>query len=257
MIEVVDVSVAYEQKEVLHTISLTIPQGRIVMMLGENGSGKTTLMKAMLDKLPLLQGDILWNQVSLRKCNEKQRAACFSYVPQIKEMVGDIKVSDCIVAGCTRRLSLFEVPSPKEYAKANAILKQFQLEDIKDKYLQEISGGELQMTYVARAFLQDSEVILMDEPCTYLDFQHQHLFLQQAKQLAKQGKSLFISIHDPNLALQYGDDIYILHEGRLSAHLKKEEPFLRRRCCECYNTIYGNHFALAGDDSSGYLVWKE
>ena len=164
---------------------------------------------------------------------------------------------DCIVAGCTRRLSLFEVPDAKEYAKANAVLKKFQLAHIKDKYLHEISGGELQMTYVARAFLQDSEVIIMDEPCTYLDFQHQHLFLQQAKQLAQQGTSLFISIHDPNLALQYADDIYILHEGRIYTHLKKEEPFLRRRCCECYNTIYGKHFALAGDDSSGYLVWKE
>ena len=89
----------------------------IVMMLGENGSGKTTLMKAMLDKLPFVQGDILWKQESLRKLNEKQRAACFSYVPQIKEMVTDIKVMDCIVAGCTRRLSLFEVPDAKEYAK--------------------------------------------------------------------------------------------------------------------------------------------
>ena len=134
MIEVVHVSVAYEQKEVLHDISLTIPKGRIVMMLGENGSGKTTLMKAMLDKLPFVQGDILWKQESLRKLNEKQRAACFSYVPQIKEMVADIKVMDCIVAGCTRRLSLFEVPDAKEYAKANAVLKKFQLAHIKDKY---------------------------------------------------------------------------------------------------------------------------
>lgn len=255
MITLQKVSVSLHEKEILKDISFVIPQSRIVMILGENGSGKTTLIKSMLGKLAY-EGSIAKNGVEINALKEKERAALFSYVPQIKELALDMRVEDCVVAGCSRELSIFQTPRKKDYERAGAIMKQFHLFHLKDKLLHEISGGELQMCYVARAFLQDAEVMMMDEPCTYLDYQRQHLFLQETKRLCTKKKSILISIHDPNLALQYADEILLIHHGQLLAHLCKETHDMQKECVRYYNELYGSHFTLA-DKEDQFLIWKE
>lgn len=255
MIEIKKLSVSLQGKEILHDISFTIPSGRIMMVLGENGSGKTTLIKTLLNWHEKTQGTIMFHQKDCSQMRDRERAAVFSYVPQIKEVVEDLRVEECIVSGCTRKLSLFSVPGKQEYQRVDEIMELFALSHLKGKRLHEISGGELQMTYLARAFLQDGNVMLMDEPCTYLDFQKQHLFLEETKKLAMSKKSVLISIHDPNLALQYADEILLLHNGRLITHMKKETHDMKKECCRLYNEIYGNHFSLNENDE--LLIWKE
>lgn len=255
MIQVSHIRVSLQDKMILKDISFTIPKGRILMVLGENGSGKTTLIKTLLNWLPMDEGSIYYLEQDCSAMNEHQRAAIFSYVPQIKEIVEDMRVEDCIVSGCTRRLSIFSSPKKADYVRVDEIMRQFDLTHLKGKRLHEISGGELQMTYLARAFMQDAEVLLMDEPCTYLDFQKQHLFLEETKMLTMQKKSVVISIHDPNLALQYADEILLLHKGTLLAHLCKETHDMKKECCRLYNQIYGNHFTLNENDEM--LIWKE
>lgn len=225
------------------------------MLLGENGSGKTTLIKALLQMIPVSSGNIYYDTHEITSWNEKTRAKVFSYVPQIKELVDHLTVEDCILAGCTRRLSLFAMPSSDAYTQVDHLMKHLGIASLKGKLLQEISGGELQMVYLARAFFQDSEVLLLDEPCTYLDFRRQHLFLNEVIKMKEQEKSTIISIHDPNLALQYGDEILFLHQGKLIAHLKKEKDDLPRACCALYNEVYGAHFTCLEDEK--ILIWKE
>ncbi|RGC52495.1 ABC transporter ATP-binding protein [Absiella sp. AM29-15] len=256
MIDVKHVSVTLSNKKILQDISFQIPQGRILMVLGENGSGKTTLIKSMLQQLPYT-GDILYQHQHISHMQEKERAKIFSYVPQIKELAMDMRVEDCIVAGCSRHLSIFEVPSNAQYEQVNALMEKFHLTHIKGKRLDEISGGELQMVYVARAFLQNACVMIMDEPCTYLDFKRQHMFLQETRRLCKEGKTIVLTIHDPNLALQYGDEIILLHKGKLKAHLKKETNDMEKECLRYYNELYGNHFTMSNMIEKGFLIWKE
>lgn len=256
MIEVQHLSVALQGKTILQDLHFSIPKGRIVMMLGENGAGKTTLIKALLQQISY-QGKMYYQQEDVHKKKEKERAAIFSYVPQIKQIMEDLEVRECIVSGCTRNLSIFATPRKQEYEQADAIMERFHLTYLKGKRLQEISGGELQMVYVARAFLQDAQVMLMDEPCTYLDFQHQHAFLQATKTLTQKDKSVLISIHDPNLALQYADEILLLHKGSIYAHLKKEEVNMWEECCRIYNELYGHHFTLTQSAETPFLIWKE
>lgn len=256
MIDIQHVCVNLSNRRVLSDISFQIPQGRILMVLGENGSGKTTLIKSMLQQLPYT-GNILFQNQKLSDMQENKRAEIFSYVPQIKELAMDMRIEDCIVAGCTRQLSIFKVPTKKQYQQVDALIEKFHLSHIKGKRLDEISGGELQMVYVARAFLQDAHVMIMDEPCTYLDFKRQHLFLQETRRLCKEGKTILLTIHDPNLALQYGDEIILLHEGKLKAHLKKEQDDMEKECLRYYNELYGSHFTINGDHEKGFLVWKE
>ena len=256
MIDLKHIHVTLSNRRILQDISFQIPKGRILMVLGENGSGKTTLIKSMLQQLPYT-GDMLYQNQKLSDMKETQRAQIFSYVPQIKELAMDMRVEDCIVAGCTHHLSIFHVPSKNEYEQVDRLMERFHLTHIKGKCLDEISGGELQMVYVARAFLQNAYVMIMDEPCTYLDFKRQHLFLQETRRLCQEGKTILLTIHDPNLALQYGDEIIILHEGKIKAYLKKEINDMEKECLQYYNELYGNHFTMSNTIEKGFLIWKE
>lgn len=256
MIEISHLHVSLQNQVILKDISFTILPSRIVMVLGENGSGKTTLIKSLLCQLPY-DGSILVDEKNIKTLSEKQRAAVFSYVPQIKEMTQDMRAEDCILAGCSRHLSIFDVPKKEDIQRSESIMKQFHLEHLKGKALHEISGGELQMCYVARAFLQDGSVMLLDEPCTYLDYQRQHLFLQETKRLSALKKSVLISIHDPNLALQYADEILLMHQGRLVAHFEKEHHSMKEQLLKYYNELYGNHFCMTGNEDASFLIWKE
>lgn len=255
MIDITELNVSLQGKKILQNITFTMDAGRIIMILGENGSGKTTLIKTLLNWITADSGTIRYHQKDCIHMKEKERAAIFSYVPQIKEIVEDLRVEECIVSGCSRSLSIFAVPGKKDYQRVDDIMKLFDLTHLKGKRLHEISGGELQMIYLARAFAQDGEVMLMDEPCTYLDFRRQHMFLEETKKLTAADKSVLISIHDPNLALQYADEILLLHKGILLAHLKKETHDMKKECCRLYNELYGNHFTLNENDE--ILIWKE
>lgn len=255
MIDIKALNVSLQNKRILENITFTIPKGRIIMILGENGSGKTTLIKTLLNMFQADSGEIEYKGQNCKQMSEKQRAAVFSYVPQIKEIVEDMKIEECIVSGCSRNLSIFSTPKQSDYHKVEKIMELFKLTHLKGKRLHEISGGELQMTYVARAFLQDAKVMLMDEPCTYLDFQKQHMFLEETRKLKESDRSVFISIHDPNLALQYADEIIVMHKGKIFAHLKKEIHNMKKECCRLYNEIYGKHFIMNENDE--FLIWKE
>ena len=226
MISIQHLSVQLQGRDILKDISFAIPKGRIVMLLGENGSGKTTLIRSLLQYIPY-KGCILHEKSDIHSLKQRQLAALFSYVPQIKETVEDLAVEECIVSGFARTLSPFALPSKKQYEQVHALLKDWNLSHIEGKLLQEISGGELQMTYVARAFLQDAALMVMDEPCTYLDYRRQHQFLQEMLRLKLQGRSMLISMHDPNLALQYADELVLLHQGKQIAFDTPEQIFSR------------------------------
>ena len=226
MISIQHLSVQLQGRDILKDISFAIPKGRIVMLLGENGSGKTTLIRSLLQYISY-KGCILHEKSDIHSLKQRQLAALFSYVPQIKETVEDLAVEECIVSGFARTLSPFALPSKKQYEQVHALLKDWNLSHIEGKLLQEISGGELQMTYVARAFLQDAALMVMDEPCTYLDYRRQHQFLQEMLRLKLQGRSMLISMHDPNLALQYADELLLLHQGKQIAFDTPEQIFSR------------------------------
>ena len=98
--------------------------------------------------------------------------------------------------------------------------------------------------------------MVMDEPCTYLDYRRQHQFLQEMLRLKLQGRSMLISMHDPNLALQYADELVLLHQGKLYAHIRGPRPEMTAACCTYYNELYGDTFTVIGTKSEPTLIWK-
>lgn len=238
MINVQHISIQLQEQTIVQDISFSIPPGKILMLLGENGCGKTTLIKGMIHELPLQKGTIDHQGNDFARMSRKERAALFSYIPQIKPVISNMYCKDIVVSGLNRHLTLFDIPKEKDYEQARTIMAKFQIESLFEEPIDTISGGQLQLVYLCRAFIQDAQCILMDEPCTYLDFMKQHLFLRYTKELTKHGHSVLLSIHDPQLALAYGDEILFMHQGKLIADIKKEEIDMAAQLEELYRTIY-------------------
>lgn len=238
MIEICNISTKINDKMIIEDISFSIEDGQMIMLLGENGCGKTTLIKSLLGHLLPVKGTILADNKDIGQMTWRQKAAVFAYLPQIKNLVNDIKCWEVVISGRSRFMKCFQLPSIADKARAIKIMEKFKIEALAEKKISEISGGQLQIVYLCRCFIQEARCVLMDEPCTYLDFYKQHLFLQQAQNMVKEGNSILMSIHDPHLALKYGDKIIFMHQGKIMAMLDKNLGNMKEELKELYQQIY-------------------
>lgn len=226
---------------ILSDINLKLEKGKIIMLLGENGCGKTTLIKCLLQLIPY-QGQVYFQDHLINNLDKRSLAEIFSYIPQIKTLVDHISVLEFVVAGRTRFLPSYQTPSSKDYDIALKALKELGLEHLKDRSMFEISGGELQMCYVAQSIIQDAEVLIMDEPCTFLDFEKQYRFMERIELLKSKDKTLLISMHDPNLAIRYADEIVFMKKGSIYKKLEKNGSDFLDEFCRIYNQLFSNSF---------------
>lgn len=238
MIEISNISTKIHDKMIIEDISFEIEYGQMIMLLGENGCGKTTLIKSLLGHLLLAEGMICADGKDIDQMTWRQKAEIFAYLPQIKNIVDDIKCWEVVISGRNRFMKFFQLPTIEDKAKAIRIMKKFKIEALAEKKISEISGGQLQIVYLCRCFIQEARCVLMDEPCTYLDFYKQHLFLQQAQIMVKEGYSILMSIHDPHLALKYGDKIIFMHQGKIMAKLDKNTGNMKEELKGLYQQIY-------------------
>lgn len=197
--------------EVLKDISFEIANGECVILLGPNGVGKSTLINCLLGTYKPQSGEIYFDDVPLKEVKQKQKADYISYVPQLLEGT-DLTVKETILLG---RLPYYKIyPNKSDYQEVDEIISKFHLDNIIDKQTNEISGGERQKTNIARAFIQNSQVVVFDEPTSNLDIKAQLEILSLIKK-EKQTKSFLISMHDINQALDIGDKFIFMKEGKI------------------------------------------
>ncbi len=202
----------------LHDVSLEVAAGEVLFLLGRNGSGKTTLLSCLSGIQRPSHGEVWLDGRALHDYEAGERARRVGLIPQLHTPAFAYSVREMVLMGRAPHLRLFGAPSAADRAIADEALENVGLQDLGERPYTEISGGERQLTLIARGLAQQCAVLLMDEPSAHLDLNNQHRVLEMVGQLARQGLSFIISSHAPTNALEYADRVLLLHRGRVMAY---------------------------------------
>ncbi len=214
MIDVKDVFAGYGKEEILHGISFRAEEGKITTLIGSNGSGKSTLLKALLGLIPLKDGDIMIDGLSVREMARVEIARRIAYLTQGKN-VPDISAGRMTLHGRFPYLSYPRRYRKEDFRIAEEAMKQMDILELADRQMAGLSGGMRQKVYLAMALAQQAPSIVMDEPTTYLDIGQQLKFAQMIKNLSKSGKTIILVLHDILLALKISDCIAAVRDGKM------------------------------------------
>lgn len=227
MLRVNDVCSAYEGKEVLHQVSLHLQPGKITVLVGPNGCGKSTLLKTMNGIVERTRGEIRINGKNIEAYRPGELAQQIAYLPQNRN-VPDITVKRMVLHGRFPYLTY-----PRRYRRmdikmAENAIRQMGMEAYADTNMQQLSGGMQQKVYIAMALAQDTPIIMMDEPTSFLDIVHQIQLMEIAKELSGQGKTIMLVLHDLSMALRTADQVIVLKNGEVRGTGTPEEIFESR-----------------------------
>jgi iron complex transport system ATP-binding protein len=203
----------HPENTVLHDIALTMNKGEKIFVLGPNGSGKTTLLSCLSGILSPDQGVIKLKGRDLTSYMPAERAQIIGLIPQKHVPTFPYSVEEMVMMGRAPHLRWFDLPSQLDQVIVEEVLEQLGIFELRDHPYTEISGGEQQLTRIARGLAQKCEILLMDEPTAHLDLSNQHKILEIMDQLSRLGISFVISSHQPSDALSYADRVLVLNQG--------------------------------------------
>lgn len=233
-LEVRDLSVSYGGgRPVLERVSLSVPRGSILGVVGPNGGGKSTLLKGILGIAPVSEGEVL---VAGKSVDRRSRRL-IGYVPQREEVDWKFPVSafDVVMMGRVPSMSLFRRPSAEDKKLVWKALSDVGMEDLADGQIGEFSGGQQQRIFLARALAQGAEVLLLDEPVSGVDAPSQREIFDLLHTLQREGKTVVITTHDlSSVAERF--DLTLLLNRRVVAAGKPEEVFTPEILNEAYDS---------------------
>ena len=221
LIEVEDMTVAYEKKPVLWDIDLKIPKGVLMAIVGPNGAGKSTLIKAMLDLVKPISGKVLFNGADY----QSQRRY-IGYVPQRESVDWDFPTSvfDVVLMGTYGQIGWIKRPGRKEKEKALDAIKKVAMEEYIDRQISQLSGGQQQRVFLARALVQDADIYFMDEPLQGVDARTEKSIIRILKELRTNGKTVLAVHHDLQTVQEYFDWVTLLNT-KIIKYGRVEEVF--------------------------------
>ncbi|WP_321531480.1 ABC transporter ATP-binding protein [uncultured Desulfuromonas sp.] len=211
MLEIKSLCCGYKTKTVLKDISFTLGKGELLCLLGPNGVGKTTLFKTILGLLPAQGGEILLDNQNVATWSRRRFAARVGYVPQAHTPPFPFRVLDVVATGRTAHIGLFSSPTSKDFAIAEEALSTLGIHHLREHTYTEISGGERQLVLIARALTQQTDLLIMDEPTSNLDYGNQIKVLDHIRRISRETDiSIILTTHYPNHALLYASKALIL-----------------------------------------------
>ena len=223
MLKLENLTTGYGNIPILSNLSAVFPEGQVTALIGPNGSGKSTLLKAMAGILPST-GRVLLDDTDLTALSSKERAKQIAYLPQNRP-IPEITAQRLVLHGRFPYLGYPRRYRREDYEKANAALETMGISDLSHRLLPTLSGGQRQKVYIAQALAQETPIILLDEPTTYLDISHQLALMAQLRTLSDSGKTVILVLHDLSLALEYAHHIAILHNHQITAQGTPDEIY--------------------------------
>ena len=234
--EVRNLSFSYGDKEVLKNLSFKIKRGKITTVMGSNGCGKSTLFNLMTKNLKVKTGEILLEGNNIEKIKLKEFSKKIAIVHQYNTCPNDVTVRTLVSYG--------RIPYEKYYSKnyeedeklINWALEVTNLTEYKDRKMSDLSGGQKQRVWIAMALAQNTKILFLDEPTTYLDVRYQIEILKLIKKLNREYKiTIIMVLHHINQAIYYSDEIIALKNGELLAQGHPDKVIDKELIKDMYN----------------------
>ncbi|MHC1636318.1 MAG: heme ABC transporter ATP-binding protein [Candidatus Methanospirareceae archaeon] len=236
-LEIKNVDAYYGSIKVLESIDFSAEHGEFLGIIGPNGSGKTTLLRTISRILKPKIGAILLDGEDVRRFKDKEFWRKFAAVPQETAINFDFSALDIVLMGRNPHLSRFQMESEKDIEIARRSMELTNCWHLAERRISELSGGEKQRVIIARALAQQPKVLLLDEPTSHLDINHQIEIMDLLKRLTVEEKLIVISaIHDLNLAAQYCDRLILLHKGKIVSIGKPKDVLTPENIKKAFNT---------------------
>lgn len=250
-IEVNDLCVAYDDRIIIEELNLSIPKGKITMIIGANGCGKSTFLKTVARILPAKKGDVKINGMNIKKHATKDLAKQMAVLPQSPKVPGGLFVKELVSYG------RFPYQTPMGGLKEEDIkmvewaLKATQMEAFADRPMEALSGGQRQRAWISMALAQGTDILLLDEPTTYLDMSHQIEILKLLKKLNEEnGTTIVIVLHELNNATKFADHLIGFKEGNVVFSGKPIDVVTN----ENLKKLYGIDATLQLDETGSYPI---
>lgn len=208
-------SVGYHGKTIVNSMDLALPDGRFIALLGPNGCGKSTLLKCFARILPAMSGEAHWRGQNLQQIASKQFAKELALLPQTHPIPEGIKAKDLVAYGRSPYTGFWGTLSQQDHQIVEQVMQQTGTFELREQFVSELSGGQRQRVWLAMILAQNTPYLLLDEPTTYMDINHQVELMHLLQSLNQQGKTIVTVLHDINQAARYCDHLVVMKAGEL------------------------------------------
>ncbi|GAA1910355.1 ABC transporter ATP-binding protein [Streptomyces durmitorensis] len=218
-----ELTLAYEDREVVHELELAVPDGKVTVIVGPNACGKSTTLRALGRLLKPRSGAVLLDGDALAKLPTKKIAQQIGLLPQTPVAPEAITVADLVARGRQPHQHWWQQWSDEDERAVTEAMERTDVAALAERSVDELSGGQRQRVWIAMAIAQETDILLLDEPTTYLDISHQVEVLDLVRQLAaeshegERGRTVVVVLHDLNQAARYADHLVAMKAGRIVA----------------------------------------
>ena len=235
MLVIEHLNAGYKKKQVLKDINLTLSEGGFITLMGANGCGKSTLLHSISGLLKPVSGGVSLNETSLLTLKRKEVAQQLALLPQVATTPSGLTARELIMQGRFPWQNWWRQWSESDEVAVNDAIEVTKVEDYLDLPLDQLSGGQRQRCWIAMTLAQDTPILLLDEPTTYLDVAHQVELMNLIASLKSKGKTIIAVLHDLNQAATYSDHLVMMKEGEIYTQGKVKDVFTKDNLKAVFN----------------------
>lgn len=246
--QVQNLTVGYDQRIIIDRLTLSLGQGRLTALVGPNGCGKSTLLKSLAHLLTPQNGQVaLQDDATLTGLSTKAIARRIALLPQTPLVPEGIRVFDLVAYGRAPHLNAFGQLKERDRERVRQAMTRMDVTGLAARPVSQLSGGQRQRVWMAMILAQETGIVLLDEPTTYLDLAHQYDLLELVREMIDEGRTVITVLHDLNQACRFADELVVMKEGQVMAQGKPEavmsEPLLAE--------VFGLDARIVPDPESG------
>lgn len=250
MLSATNLTISYETRSIIESLNVQINEGEITTIIGPNGCGKSTLLKALSRLLAPRTGTVLLNGQDIHSMQSTEVARRLGILSQQAESPDRITVSELVARGRYPHQKFLQTPTRKDIAAVNRALELTDMVELQDRAVDELSGGQRQRAWIAMALAQETPLLLLDEPTTYLDVAHEIEIMQLVTRLNREeGRTVVMVLHDINQAASVSDRIIALRDGKIIGDGTPNEVLTSQILTELYG-VSCDVYPLAADGVS-------